>query len=125
MTDDKIRQVVEMYRARLDAQAIKPRRLDGEVRAVELAALTQINESILLDRMQWSNMRLLAHCRFMCDEILSLVEQGRREKVMRWFGWLQCALWAAGVVPTLADGARDSMPDPDEEFRAMEHGVKP
>jgi len=37
------------------------------------------------------------HLLFMAQEIPKLMDAGRVEKAMRWLGWLQGALWAAGM----------------------------
>lgn len=39
------------------------------------------------------------HLAFMCEEGVRLVEAGRREKAMRWLGFVQGALWASGRAP--------------------------
>ena len=39
----------------------------------------------------------LRHLLFMCGEIRVMLEEDRREKVMRWLGFLQGALWSSGI----------------------------
>jgi hypothetical protein len=97
VTDDKVREVVRMYQGRLAALGVEPRRL---------ADVTYRTAAHLL----------VEHCSHVCVEILGFIDAGRREKAFRWLGWLQCALWVAGIIPTINDGARDSMPA-GEEFR--------
>lgn len=38
-----------------------------------------------------------SHVRWMCDEAAVFVAQGRREKAMRWLGFIQGALWQTGA----------------------------
>lgn len=40
---------------------------------------------------------------------------GRMWEQKRSQRWLQCALWVVGIIPTIADGAKDNMPDRAEE----------
>lgn len=39
-----------------------------------------------------------AHCRWMVAECRVMLADGRREKVMRWLGFVQGTMWAMGVV---------------------------
>jgi hypothetical protein len=38
-----------------------------------------------------------AHVLSMLDRLEGLIDEGRREKVMRWYGFVQGALWAMGL----------------------------
>ena len=40
---------------------------------------------------------IFAHCAWMLPEMKKFVEEGRLDKVQRWLGFVQGALWAAGV----------------------------
>lgn len=52
-----------------------------------------------------------------CDRLIDMIdrEPERREKIMRWYGWAQGALWALGVysVEELKDHSR---PDVEPAF---------
>lgn len=56
------------------------------------------------------NVSSMEHALFMCDEIPALMEAGKREKAMRWLGYLQGALTAIGVL-TLEEAKKMNMPD--------------
>lgn len=59
--------------------------------------------------------RLVPHALFMCDEIVVLIRDGRREKAMRWLGFLQCLALTLGALDTLDDMKKLNMPTPEEE----------
>lgn len=39
-----------------------------------------------------------SHLRWMIEECETFIQEGRREKVMRWLGFIQGTLWATGKV---------------------------
>ncbi len=43
------------------------------------------------------NQGSLKHLRWMCREVVLLVEAGRIEKAHRWLGFLQGAFWVKGI----------------------------
>lgn len=53
-----------------------------------------------------------AHILSMIDAVDELILEGRREKVMRWYGFIQGALWALGVF-TVDELKSHSNPDKD------------
>ena len=103
MTDDKIRQVIKMYQGRLAERDVRPVRSADTTFKMMVEAWGELRPE--------TSINLLDHCAHACVEILKFVDEGRREKAFRWLGWLQCALWVAGIIPTIGDGARDNMPD--------------
>jgi hypothetical protein len=58
------------------------------------------------------NVSSMEHALFMCAEIPKLMAADKREKAMRWLGYLQGALTALGVV-TLEEAKKMNMPDAD------------
>jgi hypothetical protein len=50
------------------------------------------------------------HLRGMIPRLRALIAEGRREKVMRWYGFIQGALWAADVF-TVEELKAHSNPD--------------
>ena len=68
MTDKKILEAIEVYRKSFEAQGHTPIRN---------------SETVNKDHLLW-----------MCTEIPNLLADGRREKVMRWLGFIQGSLWA-------------------------------
>lgn len=57
--------------------------------------------------------RRTSHMLWMAQNCLQLVEDGRREKAMRWLGFLQGALWAEKLVTV--DQLKDMNRPEDEE----------
>lgn len=51
----------------------------------------------------------LEHALFMCEEIGTMLDAGRREKSMRWLGYLQGALGVLGLM-TLEEAKKSNMP---------------
>lgn len=41
--------------------------------------------------------RSLKHCKWMLNQMRSFIREGRFDKVQRWLGFIQGALWATGV----------------------------
>lgn len=58
------------------------------------------------------------HVLSVCDRLLAMVrdEPDRREKIMRWYGFLQGAMWMLGyfTVDQLKDHSRPDAPAPGE-----------
>ena len=52
-----------------------------------------------------------------CDRLIAMIdrEPERREKIMRWYGWIQGALWALGVY-TVDELKAHSRPDMEPGF---------
>ena len=96
MTDEKIVQVCKLYdeRFRLFGSGIFPVRAD---------ATKKVN-----------NEEVLNHLRWMVQETVSLVEQGRREKAFRWLGFIQGALWSYRMY-TIEELKNHNKPDGEEE----------
>lgn len=91
MTPEKIREVIERYRAEFVRRNIAKRKIpDGK------------EDLTGQERMQ--------HCHWMLDQMLVFLEEGRREKVMRWIGFIQGVLWDRGVFD-LEDLKNHSRPD--------------
>jgi len=93
MTLEKVRRVVAFYRHFLDKAGIKPKQCEHELR------LPVYGDSIIL-----------GHCRWMCDEIEEFIRAGRTQKAMRWLGFVQGALWAAGLF-TISELKDHNKPD--------------
>jgi hypothetical protein len=53
------------------------------------------------------------HLLFCCEEGVRLVDQDRMEKAFRWLGFVQGAIWAAGLAP-LDVLKKMNMPEPEE-----------
>lgn len=115
MTDDKIRQVVKMYQMLLDNRGATPERIADVSYA-----------TVRLDDSSYGKCdqgMLEGHCAHACVEILKFVAEGRREKAFRWLGWLQCALWVIGIIPTISDGVRDNIAEPPLKPTATKVGA--
>lgn len=54
------------------------------------------------------------HLLWMCDQIEDFIQDGRREKAMRWLGFIQGAMWWAGI-RSVEEMKADNKP-PDEEM---------
>jgi len=71
----------------------------------------------------------MEHALFMCAEIPKLMEAGKREKAMRWLGYLQGALTAVGVL-TLEEAKKMNMPNDEPavltvyEAAAIAHSLR-
>lgn len=53
-----------------------------------------------------------AHLLYMCNQINEFIAEDRREKAMRWLGFVQGALWQAGVF-TIDELKNHNRPDGD------------
>jgi hypothetical protein len=58
--------------------------------------------------------RAVSHLRAMIRTSMDMVQEGRREKVMRWLGFIQGAMWAFGLVD-ITTLKRMNMPREGEE----------
>lgn len=56
----------------------------------------------------------IEHLRGLIPRLRDLLAEGRREKAMRWYGFIQGALWAAGVysVDELKQHSNPDVPPP-------------
>jgi hypothetical protein len=60
----------------------------------------------------------MRHVRWMALETSKFVDEGKREKAMRWLGWMQAALTIHGIYP-ISDTMRHNMPvDDPRQFDA-------
>jgi len=91
MTPNKIRNVIEIYRARL----------------IDLDA-KEINYSH--EQIAHLSSNIFGHCLGMLDRMLEFIEEGRIEKTFRWLGFVQGCLWAEGIY-TLEDLRGHNRPD--------------
>ncbi len=80
MTNQKILDAVRDLHGVLMLRGVRPVRFSERE---QLQKMTQLSTSAIR-----------GHLAFVCEEIPRLLEDGRREKVMRWLGWLQGATWA-------------------------------
>lgn len=112
MTTEKVVEALRAARAKLGSHysALTPRRLDDR----QLAA--PFNH---LDRMA-----VFEHLAFMCEEAERMLAEGpqRREKVMRWLGFVQSSLWMLGL-STIAESKDTNRPE--ESKPTLYGGVQP
>jgi hypothetical protein len=54
----------------------------------------------------------LSHCHWMLDEIVVFLAEDRREKAMRWLGFLQGVLWEEGEY-SIDDLMKHNFKEPD------------
>lgn len=54
----------------------------------------------------------IEHVRWMCDRAIEFVTEGRREKAMRWLGFIQGSLWLAHFAQ-IEELKQMNMPDPN------------
>lgn len=54
-----------------------------------------------------------SHLHWMCLRIPEFLREGRREKVMRWLGFIQGTMWVLGDF-TIAEMKKHNMPTPEE-----------
>jgi hypothetical protein len=57
--------------------------------------------------------RRIFHLRYMCKQIPVFLAENRREKVMRWLGFIQGAMWALGMT-SIAEMKELNRPDGTE-----------
>lgn len=82
MTDQKVLDVVRRYRERLENFKQRPYLLSLEHR------LTQTD---------WPELEATTKAAHMLDSIESFIKAGRREKAMRWLGFVQGVLFVVGI----------------------------
>ena len=99
MTADKVREVLNVYKKKLDEMGVPKERFSR-------------------DLIPTSRKEFLAHCRAMLDEMETLIQQGRMDKVFRWLGFVQGCLWSAGCYD-LESLKNHNRPDPPD-FRGHE-----
>lgn len=98
MTLDKVKEISEVYRAKLND---KYRYLQAN-KASETTYETIDRERI-------------AHVLYMIDTIQEFCRDGRTEKAMRWLGFMQGVLWTIGVY-NLENLKNHCMPN-DQEYK--------
>jgi len=92
-----------------------------ETLASSIKAQTGYDQVVRMDPMETVSLsdymsetgRAMCHLLFCCEEGVRLVDQGRMEKAFRWLGFVQGAVWAAGLAP-LDTLKKMNMPDPEE-----------
>jgi hypothetical protein len=101
MTKEKIiealRAAREVFRNEPD---VTPRRLTEEEMGQMVGSY--LDRKIVLD-----------HLAFMCEEAEQMLSDDRREKVMRWLGFCQGALWGMGLstISASKDANRPDLPE--------------
>lgn len=93
MTDEKIVAALDAAAARIHEAhpRLKPERLPADANGkAEFGALR--------------------HCLWMVEEVKRLLAEDRREKVMRWLGFIQGAMWAHGI-QSIEASKNDNKPD--------------
>ena len=96
MTDKKIREILDRYKTYLDAK-----------QGIENKALGE-------ERRPFVHIDAFCHLRYMLDQMYGFLEQGKREKLMRWIGFMQGVFWRQGNY-TLKDLKNQSRPDEGQE----------
>ncbi len=93
MTDDKIREVIASYRRFFSGNGIQPVFFGHDGRTTDRD-------------------RILEHCCQMLDKMEQFLQEGRRDKVFRWLGFLQGCLFATGQY-SIGEMADHNRPDPE------------
>jgi hypothetical protein len=78
MTGVKIKEVLEVYRLRLEGMGVKP---------------VDFNHVNFYPSLEIA----LGHCLGMIPKMVEFVDEGRIEKAFRWLGFIQGVLWAHGA----------------------------
>lgn len=78
MTQEKLRKVIAQYRKRFEEMGVEP-------------------APYLYDRVVVNRDRALAHAADMLPKMEKMLDEGEIEKLMRWLGFIQGALWALGI----------------------------
>lgn len=86
MTKEDVLRVVKEYKEDLVIEGAVPASMKGTDSAVKYT-----------ERAAGDYKRRLDHLRFMCEMIEILADKGEMEKVFRWLGFLQGALWMIGA----------------------------
>jgi hypothetical protein len=84
MTDDNVRKALQAYRAKLAVLHVSAEHFPRDCRLPSETDPTG----------RW-NASIAAHVLSMCDQIEQFLLDGRREKAMRWLGFIQGCLWSA------------------------------
>lgn len=108
MTDEKVKEVAERYRQELSKHFISKH---------ERGPITKLYGL-------WTNEERGGHLLWMCDQIDAFVAAGRREKAMRWIGFLQGFFWRAGEF-TVEELGQHSMPPPEGDGDITVHPKVP
>lgn len=56
---------------------------------------------------------VIKHCKWMLPEMKTFIAEGRLDKVQRWLGFVQGALWAVGI-GTIEDFKQMNMKQPED-----------
>lgn len=83
MTEEKIRQVINIYRREFARQNIVAKDYDH-------------NKEIPSELDCYGGTNALKHCAGMLDKMDGFIAEGRMDKVYRWLGFVQGVLWARG-----------------------------
>jgi hypothetical protein len=83
MTEDKVLEVIATYRARFEEMGIKKETFPHDQDITFIPWRTGI--------------LALEHCHSMLDQMETFVADHRMDKVFRWLGFVQCALWLQGL----------------------------
>ncbi len=95
MSDQKLLEIIEKYESmlsKLDFVA-RPERANPELRGTDMSLGAR-----------------LRHLLWMLGEMRTFLKEGRREKLMRWLGFVQGAFWCDGIA-SVDSSKRDNMPD--------------
>lgn len=98
MTEKKLLEVIEKYEAFLNPEGLVRVRRSGFVHAHGASPDPQESAS---------------HLMWMLSEMRVFLKEGRREKLMRWLGFVQGALWMCGA-KSIDEMKRDNMPDEEK-----------
>lgn len=105
MTDQKIIQIIEDYRRMF--------------KKMDIVKIDVRHEERLPSPFSRRQTFSLGHCYGMLDKMEIFLKESRREKVMRWLGFIQGVLWV-NLLHSLEDLMKQSMPD-KERFQARRH----
>lgn len=83
MTDEKCKEVLALYRKKLDG--IEPKKHDPTANPCGAGYIV------------FRNLAIKGHLAAMLDEMEKFLNDSRREKFMRWLGFMQGVLWTQGV----------------------------
>lgn len=83
MTKDKVKEVLAIYRKKMEEMDISKKKLAKKKFSSRLSSK--------------SDNDCLMHCHVMLDEMEYFIEEGRIEKVFRWLGFIQGCFWKCGV----------------------------
>jgi hypothetical protein len=97
MTDEKLLEALDIY---FQATDVRPEKLADNFYLVP---------SVFINRGA-----RLRHIAWMCKEVRAFVTQGRREKAMRWLGFIQGVIWSTGLfsLDQIKNHVRPDEPEP-------------